>query len=62
MDTFGNAYVTGMTGSTNFPMVHPFQVASGEDVGSPFFGDAFVAKLNAAGNTLIRPLAYHGSS
>jgi hypothetical protein len=42
-----NAYVTGLTTSTNFPTVAPFQ-------GSPGGGrDGFVAKLNPAGNSLL---------
>src|SRR5262249_29076813 len=43
VDGFGNAYVTGVTYSTDFPTVNPRQAAL---KGS---GDAFVAKLNAVG-------------
>ena len=43
----GNAYVTGFTASTNFPTVTALQIASGGGT------DAFVTKLNAAGNTLV---------
>ncbi|MDQ6701513.1 MAG: SBBP repeat-containing protein [Acidobacteriota bacterium] len=47
VDRSGNAYVTGWTGSTNFPVVGALQ---------PKFGggrDAFVAKLNSTGNALL---------
>jgi hypothetical protein len=47
VDGSGNAYVTGITSSTNFPTASPLQPAIG---GS---GDAFVAKLNAAGSALV---------
>jgi hypothetical protein len=47
VDTSGNAYITGSTDSTNFPTVSPLQAVPG---GS---GDAFVAKLNAAGSALL---------
>src|SRR5205823_12794066 len=43
----GNAYVTGQTYSTDFPIVYPFQPA----FGGGFF-DAFVTKLDAAGSIL----------
>lgn len=47
VDSSGDAYVTGWTGSGAFPVVSPLQstLAGGKD--------AFVAKLNPAGNTLI---------
>jgi uncharacterized repeat protein (TIGR01451 family) len=43
----GSAYVTGSTASTNFPGPSPIQ--SGKDA----FNDAFVLKLNPAGNALV---------
>ncbi len=46
MDTSGNAYVTGTTRSTNFPIMNPFQsVKHGID-------DAFVTKFNTLGAML----------
>jgi hypothetical protein len=39
VDSSGNAYVTGYTHSTNFPILHPYQTFQGGD-------DAFVVKLN----------------
>ena len=56
MDSAGNAYVTGNTGSTDFPLA-----------GSPLqttlrgYGDAFVAKLNAAGSALVYSTYLGGS-
>ncbi len=47
LDSQNNAYVTGMTSSTDFPTQDPLQ---GPDDGA---GDAFVAKLNASGNALV---------
>src|SRR5206468_12509852 len=47
VDAAGNAYVTGFTGSTNFPAtLGAFQTTPG---GGFFGGDAFVTKLNANG-------------
>jgi hypothetical protein len=48
VDSAGNAYVTGSTGSTNFPTKNPLQRYFG-GLGS----DAFVAKLNPSGSSLI---------
>lgn len=48
VDSSGNAYVTGFTGSTNFPIANAIQ--STLDVGGQ---DAFVTKLNATGSALV---------
>jgi Beta-propeller repeat len=56
VDLIGNAYVTGYTGSTDFPTVNPLQPIFG---GS---GDAFVAKINAAGTALIYSTYLGGTS
>jgi hypothetical protein len=50
VDSAGNAYVTGQTRSTNFPTANPIQATFGG--GFPD-GDAFITKLNAAGNALV---------
>lgn len=47
VDGVGNAYVSGYTDSTNFPVSHAVQVRSGGG------SDAFVAMLNPAGNALV---------
>ena len=47
LDSSGNAYVTGITFSTNFPAVSPVQPAKG---GAK---DAFVTRLNAAGSAFL---------
>lgn len=57
VDTTGNTYITGQTGSTNFPTLSPFQAATGGG-GS----DVFVTKLNANGNALIYSTYLGGSS
>jgi hypothetical protein len=56
VDAGGNAYVTGSTNSTDFPMASPLQAAFG---GGNF--DAFVAKLNAAGSALFYSTYLGGS-
>ena len=57
VDSAGNAYVAGYTGSTNFPTASPLQAANGG--GGNF--DAFVAKLNAAGSALVYSTYLGGS-
>ena len=61
VDSSGNAYVTGQTDSTDFPIQNPFQAAFGGG-GVAFLGDAFVTKLNAAGNALVYSSYLGGSS
>ncbi len=46
IDGSGNAYVTGWTSSTDFPLLDPFQTDQPSD-------DAFVTKLSASGNSLV---------
>jgi hypothetical protein len=56
VDSAGNAYVTGVTNSTNFPAVGAFQ---------PNFAgvqDAFVTKINAAGTAFAYSTYLGGSS
>ncbi|MGH9181821.1 MAG: SBBP repeat-containing protein, partial [Acidimicrobiales bacterium] len=50
VDAAGNAYVAGSTVSTDFPTANPLQPAK---AGAAATADAFVAKLNPAGNTLV---------
>lgn len=47
-DSSGNAYITGITTSVNFPTLNPIQTGNG--VG---FGDVFVTKLNSSGSALV---------
>jgi hypothetical protein len=47
VDSAGNAYVTGSTTSTDFPTMNPLQSAFGGNQ------DAFVAKVNPDGSTLV---------
>ena len=56
LDSTGNAYVTGFTGSDDFPTVNPVQKAYG---GERF--DAFVTKLNPSGSALIYSTFLGGS-
>jgi hypothetical protein len=47
VDSTGAAYITGDTESTNFPTLNAYQSAYGGQQ------DVFIAKLNAAGSTLV---------
>jgi predicted lipoprotein with Yx(FWY)xxD motif len=47
VDAVGEAYIVGYTDSTNFPTLSPIYAKAGGQ------GDAFVAKLTPAGNSLI---------
>ncbi len=55
VDSAGNAYITGRTTSTDFPLVTPFQKSCTPDKGSASaacVATAFVAKLKADGSAL----------
>ncbi|MBF0317718.1 MAG: SBBP repeat-containing protein, partial [Nitrospirae bacterium] len=56
VDSSGNAYITGVTSSTNFPTVSAFQSTS---AGGDY--DAFVAKLNTTGSALVYSTYLGGS-
>jgi hypothetical protein len=55
VDSFGYAYVTGITSSTDFPYVNGVQIANAGG------NDVFVAKLNPAGSRLIYSTYLGGS-
>lgn len=58
VDASGNAYVTGSTSSSNFPVTAgAFQTAGGDTL-----GDVFVTKLNASGSALIYSTYIAGNS
>ncbi len=46
-DSSGNAYVTGITSSTNFPTMNPLQPANAGN------SDVFVTKINPTGSALV---------
>jgi hypothetical protein len=69
-DSQGNAYITGQTGSTNYPTTSSaFQTKYGGG-GTPYYyadgyeyyGDAFITKLNAAGSNLVYSTFIGGDS
>lgn len=65
VDGDGNAYVAGWTGSENFPTADPIQgtYAGGQtDPETGYeYGDAFIARIDAAGNTLTYSTYLGGS-
>ena len=64
VDPSGDAYVAGSTNSSDFPTVNPLQANFGgpSGVGGSAYGDAFVAKLNAAGSALVYSTYLGGSA
>lgn len=52
LDSAGNAYVAGSTGSPDFPIVSPFQAEAPGGSGSDSSYDGFLAKLSPAGEVL----------
>ncbi|MEK7183945.1 MAG: SBBP repeat-containing protein, partial [Patescibacteria group bacterium] len=56
VDPSGNAYVTGQTDSTDFPISSPYQ---GANAGT---NDAFISKLNATGSALVYSTYLGGTS
>ncbi len=46
VDSFGAAYVTGQTCSTDFPLMNPIQGFLGGGVCVAFMGDAFITKIS----------------
>jgi hypothetical protein len=66
VDSSGNAYVTGYTASTNFPLANPEQSSPGggtcsDGVDTIACFDAFVTKLNPAGTALVYSTYLGGS-
>ena len=59
LDSQSNAYITGFTSSTNFPTMNPIQATGGDPNGNNF--DAFVTRLNPAGNALVYSTYFGGS-
>jgi len=56
VDSVGDAYVTGYTGSTNFPTSNPLQPTNHG------FADAFVAAFDPTGQTLLYSTYLGGNS
>jgi len=57
VDYQGAAYVTGTTGSADFPTQNPLQMSHGGG-----WGDVFIAKLSSSGNALVYSTYLGGSS
>lgn len=60
VDGSGNAYVAGFTSSTNFPTFSPLQ-ASCATPGGAACADAFIARLNTTGSSLLFSTYFGGS-
>lgn len=58
-DPDGNAFVTGPTTSTNFPLLNPLQPTFG---GGTQAGDVFLTKLNPSGSALVFSTFIGGTS
>jgi uncharacterized protein (TIGR03437 family) len=56
VDPFGNAYVTGLTSSTNFPLRNPIQNDNRGD------NEVFISKLNAQGSAFVYSTYLGGSA
>jgi Beta-propeller repeat len=61
VDSLGNAYLTGLTSSADFPQVNPIPGACLGTCGTGLSQDAFVTKINAAGNALVYSTLLGGS-
>jgi hypothetical protein len=59
IDAAGNAYIAGVTSSSDFPTVAPFQATNHAAVNQG--SNAFLAKLNPAGNALVYSTYLGGS-
>ena len=55
LDAAGNIYITGSTGSTDFPVFHPAQATTGGN------GDAFIAKISSDGQHVLYATYLGGS-
>ena len=59
VDTAGNAYVTGQTRSSDFPLKNAIP---NQPPGSPNFVTAFIAKINPVGSALVYSTYFGGSN
>ena len=57
LDSSNNAYITGLTSSTNFPKASPTQPLFGGGNASAFDSDAFVSELHLSGTSLSLPFS-----
>ena len=62
VDSAGNAYVTGVTQSSDFPTKNPLQATNGGGPGCSTCQDAFVTKINPEGSALVYSTYLGGSN
>ena len=60
VDATGNVYLTGVTGSVDFPVVPASNNLTTKNPSDP--GNAFVLKLNSAGNALVYSMVMGGTN
>lgn len=60
LDAFGNVYLTGMTGSSDYPLVPASNNLTTQVATDPM--NCFVTKLNAAGNALVYSTVIGGAN
>ncbi len=60
IDGAGNAYLTGLTGSDEFPIVNQIPGACNGEC-DPYYGLGFITKINAAGTALVYSSFFGGS-
>jgi len=58
VDSYGNAYIAGITSSIDFPLASPYQGSCGGSVGCL---DVFITKVNATGTALVYSTYLGGS-
>jgi len=62
VDSSGNAYLVGLTESSDFPRVHQIAGACGGTCGTAGSQDVFATKINATGNALVYSSVIGGSN
>ncbi|MEA2203887.1 MAG: hypothetical protein QOE77_663 [Blastocatellia bacterium] len=61
LDSAGNAYICGVTNSTNFPTANAFQGTFNAPIDNLVARDGFVTKINAAGTALVYSTYFGGN-
>ncbi len=62
LDSAGDAFITGATGSADFPVMNPYQSTCGGCTGTSGHNNAFITELNPTGAALIYSTFLGGSN